>query len=95
VIGNDLHRRKFEVVFVEPTNPSRRTTEPVNAEAGPQTPPLELQNKKLGDEEFKETWLRLDEASERSTGQDELEIESLIVERLVERHTAWLEAGKT
>jgi hypothetical protein len=36
----------------------------------------------------------LDEASERSTGQGELEIESLIVERLVERHTAWLEAGK-
>jgi hypothetical protein len=51
-------------------------------------------SKKLGDDEFKETWLKLDEASERSTGQDELEIESLIVERLVERHTAWLEAGR-
>jgi len=66
--------------------------EPVNAEAGPQTPPLE---KKFDDDEFKETWLKLDEASERSTGQDELEIESLIVERLVQRHAAWLEAGQT
>jgi len=64
----------------------------VNAEAGPQTPPLE---KKFDDDEFKETWLKLDEASERSTGQDELEIESLIVERLVQRHAAWLEAGQT
>lgn len=64
----------------------------MNAEAGPQTPPLE---KKFDDDEFKETWLKLDEASERSTGQDELEIESLIVERLVQRHAAWLEAGQT
>jgi phosphopantothenate-cysteine ligase len=92
VIGNDLHRRKFEVVFVEPTNPERRTAEPVIGDGGPSTPPLE--SKKLGDDEFKETWLKLDEASERSTGQGELEIESLIVERLVQRHTAWLEAGK-
>lgn len=96
VIGNDLHRRKFEVVFVEPTNAGRSTItqEPaVSTESGPQTPPLEA-SKKLGDDEFKETWLKLDEASERSTGQDELEIESLIVERLVQRHTAWLEAGR-
>jgi hypothetical protein len=81
---------------VEPTNAGRSATtqEPaISKDGGPQTPPLEA-NKKLGDDEFKETWLKLDEASERSTGQDELEIESLIVERLVERHTAWLEAGR-
>jgi len=77
---------------VEPTYPVRRPSEPVIGDGGPSTPPLE--SKKLGDEEFKETWLRLDEASERSTGQGELEIESLIVERLVGRHTTWLEAGK-
>lgn len=69
----------------------RRTAEPTAGDGGPQTPPLE---KKFGDDEFKETWLKLSEASERSTGQGELEIESLIVERLVERHTAWIEAGE-
>jgi phosphopantothenate-cysteine ligase len=79
VVGNDLHRRKFEVVFVEPTNLERGA----NPESG-----------KEGETGFKETWLKLDDASERSTGQGELEIESLIVERLVQRHTAWIEAGQ-
>lgn len=57
---------------------------------GPSTPPLEA----APDQEFTETWLRLDEVKERSTGADEIEIESLIVERLVARHTSWIEAGR-
>lgn len=103
MIGNDLHKRKHEVVFVERTDGSRSTItrEPapnVNGDGGAQTPPLEVGSRELGGgggaEEFKETWLRLDQVKERSTGQEEIEIESLIVERLVERHTKWINAGK-
>lgn len=109
VIGNDLHRRKHEVVFVEPEDMENRTTTttttstsvPTSASDGPQTPPLESppslnqrdHNNGSGPG-FKETWLRLDQVKERSTGADEIEIESLIVERLVDRHTSWIEAGK-
>lgn len=103
VIGNDLHRRKYEVVFVEPEdveNRSTTTSDPaVSSDSdGPQTPPLELSEEgKTGPghgPRFKETWLRLDQVKERSTGAEEIEIESLIVERLVDRHTSWIEAGK-
>lgn len=87
---------------MERTDGSRSTItrEPapnVNGNEGAQTPPLEVGNRELGGggaEEFKETWLRLDQVKERSTGQEEIEIESLIVERLVERHTKWINAGK-
>lgn len=108
VIGNDLHRRKYEVVFVEPEDVENRSTTtttaaslPAAAETtssdGPQTPPLEVPEEKTGQAHgprFKETWLRLDQVKERSTGAEEIEIESLIVERLVDRHTSWIEAGK-
>jgi phosphopantothenate-cysteine ligase len=106
VIGNDLHRRKHEVVFVEPEDVENRTSVPVITSDGPSTPPLEVQGltadggksgagpRTASGSGFKETWLRLDEVKERSTGADEIEIESLIVERLVARHTSWIEAGK-
>lgn len=98
VIGNDLHKRKYEVVFVERKNGSRSniTREPEpgsSANGGASTPPLEAAAAAAG-EEFKETWLKLEQVSERSTGAGEIEIESLIVERLVERHTKWIEAGQ-
>ncbi|KAI0346417.1 phosphopantothenate-cysteine ligase [Trametopsis cervina] len=49
VIGNDLHRRKFEVVFVTPINGQR-----------PARPPPEVDDFDL----FTETWLHIDPARE-------------------------------
>lgn len=80
------------MVFVEPADMSSRKSPNAapSASNGPETPPLES----VPDQQFRETWLKLDEVKERSTGADEVEIESLIVERLITRHTAWIDAGK-
>ncbi|ORY35532.1 putative phosphopantothenate-cysteine ligase [Naematelia encephala] len=85
VIGNDLHRRKYEVVFVERTD-GRRKTGVEDIPGGAETPPLEDAN------EFKETWLRLADLTRRTgNGADgEVEIEELIVNELVNRHDRWI-----
>ena len=72
VIGNDLHRRKFEVVFVErlvqvhgPSTNSSAAGAPRKAQAngaltGAQTPPLKAED--LPESEvFTEKWLRLED----------------------------------
>ncbi|KAJ3507522.1 hypothetical protein NLJ89_g6255 [Agrocybe chaxingu] len=77
VIGNDLHRRKFEVVFVSkkhlhgpPPNPRPATD---------------------GSDEFLEHWLRINVAHTNQTpGFPLKEIEEDIVAELVRRHTEWI-----
>ncbi|KAI0087395.1 phosphopantothenate-cysteine ligase [Irpex rosettiformis] len=77
VIGNNLHRRKFEVVFVAPAavNSGTRPT--------PGQEPSEVDPK-----DFVETWLRIDLAKDPHK-----EIEEDIVAELVRRHQLWASAA--
>lgn len=81
VIGNDLHKRKYEVVLVENDENFKPDQQSVGSAA----------------HGFKETWLRLvdleKEKREQGKSEDEikqLEIEELIIEELVKRHEAWI-----
>lgn len=106
VIGNDLHRRKLEVVFVERKNASQQShlTTPKKGSGNPklkgvETPPvMDVDLPEV--EEYEETWLRLDQlrSANGGNGQNggtggEVEIEELIIKELVLRHTKWIEAG--
>jgi phosphopantothenate-cysteine ligase len=89
VIGNDLSRRKWEVVFVE-RRPSSETTTMAAAAVAVDDPDGLL---------FTETWLRISPASPlmgggggNSSGAIK-EIEEDIVEELVRRHRVWIESG--
>lgn len=72
VIGNDLHRRKFEVVFV-----SRDHSSQID-----------------GDTQFVENWLKIDPALTHPGIEQTKEIEEDIINELVKRHTAWIEASQ-
>jgi len=84
VIGNDLHRRKFEVVFVSkkplPSLPPgiEQTSEAVGRAA-------ELSNS------FHEMWLRIDIQETLHPGFPVKEIEEDIVLELVKRHGEWVD----
>jgi phosphopantothenate-cysteine ligase len=87
VIGNELHKRKYEVVLVENEDMEASTR-------SGSTDALELS------ERFKQTWLRLSDLEDikKSQGKrdDEighLEIEELIVAELVKRHETWIAGG--
>ncbi len=107
VVGNDLNRRKFEVVFVE-------------RKAGPAALGDSISN--LAEDEFTETWVRLSEeemllneerlraGSQRRPSMDpvdrhqvrpwrgkygEKEIEEDIVDELIRRHSLWINEGPT
>ena len=101
VIGNDLHGRKYQVVFVEPASPNftPRRAKPNDEIRGVETPPLTSANGTSPldhDSMFRETWLRLDEVKRGSGGgaNGEVEIEELIIKELVDRHDKWIEASK-
>lgn len=97
VVGNELHTRKHKVVFVER---ERGTEMTVGADAdaratprkgranaqlkGVQTPPVQA-----GDlpEVYSETWFEIDEKDA------EAEIEQVIIQELLERHTRWIESA--
>ncbi|KAG8833200.1 hypothetical protein FRC17_011148 [Serendipita sp. 399] len=70
VIGNELHTRKYEVVFVE-----RKTERQIGS--GPSS-----------DGDFTEEWIRIGE-------HDDIEIEKLIVEKLMAKHEAWIRKKQT
>jgi len=74
VIGNDLHRRKFEVVFVSKKRGADEET--------PQ-PTVNLSDS------FVEYWLRID-IPDANPGVHVKEIEEDIVSELVTRHTEWI-----
>ncbi|WWC71532.1 uncharacterized protein I206_105490 [Kwoniella pini CBS 10737] len=108
VIGNDLHRRKYEVVFVERRNLLQKGKGDERLK-GAETPPIiesDEENKSelnptalIDKEEYKETWLRLDDLKNGTAetvngkGRDgEVEIEELIIKELVDRHQRWIDA---
>ena len=77
VIGNDLHRRKFEVVFVSKKSP-------------PPSPEEEIQQPSANiSESFVEYWLRID-IPDANPGVHGKEIEEDIVSELVTRHAEWI-----
>jgi len=77
VIGNDLHSRKYQVVFV---SPSRSSPPPSSS------PPSSTTTKpSKEDTTYVEEWVRLSEA-QSARG---VEIEEAITQQLVERHQAW------
>lgn len=84
VIGNDLHRRKFEVVFVSrkalPPLPPGATVEPVAEDEDTSS-------------SFVESWLRIDipATSPVPTTNQVKEIEEDIVAELVKRHERWIQ----
>ncbi|KAN0065688.1 Phosphopantothenate--cysteine ligase cab2 [Thecaphora frezii] len=90
VIGNDLNRRKFEVVFVERKNHRSR------AELARE--PAQASNE---DNEFTATWMRLSDHEADGTAPGappsgggkggEREIEEDIVRELCRRHNAWID----
>jgi len=77
VIGNDLHRRKFEVVFVSKKSPPLSSGEKI------QQPLANLS------ESFVEYWLRID-IPDANPGVHVKEIEEDIVSELVTRHAEWI-----
>jgi phosphopantothenate-cysteine ligase len=89
VVGNDLHRRKQEVVFVERSSKGAPAKGAGNSRlTGVQTPPV--MDADLPEvEEYAETWLKLDQLQGREGR--EVEIEELIVRELVLRHTKWIQ----
>lgn len=107
VIGNDLHRRKYQVVFVERAEAGTKGSGDTRL-GGAITPPVSELNgtstgpgpglgngEGEGGEEYKETWLRLDELEKGTTEprEGEVEIEELIIRQLVERHQRWIDGG--
>jgi len=90
VIGNELHRRKYEVVFVSRDTPQQTpdSTSPVDVattisklvvDAAPDSQP-----------QITETWLRVDEDAVNHHGK---EIEEEIVRELVRKHNMWVQNG--
>lgn len=93
VIGNELHKRKAEVVFVE--RPLHGKGGGDAGLTGALTPPLEAESedKRVGTPaKFTETWLRLSELA-KGRG-DEVKIEEFIISSLRQRHNEWIAAGK-
>lgn len=92
VIGNELHRRKLEVVFVS-RKPSTSTPAPTSSESTNESTTEEPNAPKKRRVEggngggAEDTWLRLDEAAVEAGK----EIEEDIVAELVRRHTRWIE----
>jgi phosphopantothenate---cysteine ligase (ATP) len=88
VIGNELHTRKYKVVFVErrkeiSTSAAESNTSALSNTLATQGTAMEHSG---SEERYQEEWIRI--------GEDEdVEIESLIVEQLIERHKRWIEAA--
>jgi phosphopantothenate-cysteine ligase len=77
VIGNDLHRRKFEVVFVSKKSPPLSSGEKIQQPSDNLSGP------------FVEYWLRID-TPDANPGVHVKEIEEDIVSELVTRHAEWI-----
>ena len=82
VIGNDLHRRKFEVVFVS----KKSSSSPPSLSTGEEIQQPSTNN---SSESFVEYWLRID-IPDANSGVHVKEIEEDIVLELVTRHAEWI-----
>ncbi|KAF8068774.1 phosphopantothenate-cysteine ligase [Lyophyllum atratum] len=90
VIGNDLHRRKYEVVFV-----SRKSLPPLPAGADTE-PAADKELESPSPSTFVETWLRIPFPApipNPATNQVK-EIEEDIIGELVKRHERWIVDGR-
>jgi len=85
VIGNDLHRRKFEVVFV-----SRKISTSYTSSTAENASDARQQGADTTPEKFDERWLRINIPEGYPVGFPVKEIEEDIVEELVKRHTEWI-----
>lgn len=99
VIGNELHSRKYRVVFVEraitPSGKDGYFTGGVRGLVdkritGAMTPPLRGAQTPGGGA-YEETWLDL---GQLNGGDNEKEIEEYIIAELVARHDQWIKAKK-
>jgi len=97
VIGNDLHRRKFQVVFVS-REPAKHRQKPLPAlppGVAPDNDDEDLEAETHEDEgdagklEFMESWLRVDGSSVSANRVKEIEED--IVAELVVRHKRWIQ----
>ena len=86
VIGNDLHRRKFEVVFVSKKPLPTLSPGEKKKEEKIQQPTA---NNPSDSESFVEYWLRID-IPDTNPGVHVKEIEEDIVSELVTRHAEWI-----
>lgn len=84
VIGNALHNRKYEVVFIS-RHRKAQTTESAALSTTGVTPEWE----------YAESWLRIDPASTIASPSNPkpMEIEEGIIAELVARHDAWIAGG--
>ncbi len=88
VIGNDLNRRKFEVVFVE-----RKSSN-----AAPTTTTRQRDDLNVGGEDFSATWMRLSDSTDADGNEGggkggEKELEEDIIRELCSRHDQWIAKG--
>ncbi|KAJ9099121.1 hypothetical protein QFC21_004000 [Naganishia friedmannii] len=97
VIGNDLHKRKMEVVLVELDSARRDSSISTANDTRKEPQVTNVQGSVGGGKAFKQSWLRLAELQEEKKSQglpreevEGVEIEEMIVRRLVERHDQWL-----
>ncbi|SAM84412.1 related to CAB2-probable phosphopantothenoylcysteine synthetase [Ustilago bromivora] len=86
VIGNDLNRRKFEVVFVE--RDSNNTCSPSTSQTQPQRP---IDRVNVDGQHFTATWTRLSDSVTEGGGKGgEKELEEDIIRELCTRHQQWI-----
>lgn len=101
VIGNDLNRRKLEVVFVErkSSNPSETQSSPFSASSDPVSQSTNVKRPShtttVDGEDFTATWMRLCDSTPNSSIQGggkggEKELEEDIVRELCRRHEQWI-----
>ncbi|EIN08327.1 phosphopantothenate-cysteine ligase [Punctularia strigosozonata HHB-11173 SS5] len=91
VIGNDLHRRKYEVVFISRTVSSNPASGSLATTADAGCNPLDVSQAPPLQSEFTEQWLRIDPALANKPDHPR-EIEEDIVGELVRRHETYIEA---
>jgi len=89
VIGNDLHTRKYQVVFVSKRQKRSKSIATTSANKVPSETDSASSGK---NSEYEETWLRISDGLP-PPGMKAKEIEEDIVAQLVERHKVWIENG--
>ncbi|KAL6299230.1 phosphopantothenate-cysteine ligase [Sparassis latifolia] len=88
VIGNDLHHRKHQVVFISPVSKLNANASGA-ADTAQLDGPAAVQSGRAGREQaYVESWLRIDHVQEPHK-----EIEEDIVGELVRRHQVWIEGN--